>query len=651
MKKTLLPLALCFLFSLQCHSQRWLWAVEGKTESDCWGLAIDGNANAYITGPYYDTARFDTTLLRGSYWQTFLAKFDGSGNVKWGVTSHGLSSSCWSEGIEATCDKSNNVIICGVFGDTVTIGNDTLRSTSNLYVDDLYLAKFNSNGNLTWAWQSTAPSTNSGGSMGLTIATDKFNSIYMAGEYSDTTTFGPYTFNTSMWNNAFLAKFDSNGNVLWVSSSNSPSIYCEACTYGCTVDDSGYIYVTGFFVDTVSFGPYTLTTNQPYSQYTTVAATYLVKYDKMGNVVWAWQSQCGTASSYSIGYSVLTDNTQNVYITGTIYDSVFFGPYRLMGNNTMEDGGDIFLAKFSPNGNLQWVHPSHSDSGGWSGYSLYKDTLNHIYFSGGGENRSRLANVSFGGASFTIPSSCFEPSFIMKLDTSGNSVCTSMITGGGDDMNSIVCNPSGTYVYVSGDLADSTIFTKDTLEGGEEFPFIARWQACECAHGKIIIQSTDTVCSIAGAIQIFPSPPGGKLSGNGVFGSFFYPDSANIGQYNYIHYYFTDSSGCLGTAIDSVYVENCAGVPVIKNNIRVNTFPNPSNGLFTVALRYAELVSASQTIIIYNVLGQPVYSATLKQVQGDNLIDISSQPSGIYFYREITEDGNLLGEGKVVIEK
>ena len=50
-------------------------------------------------------------------------------------------------------------------------------------------------------------------------------------------------------------------------------------------------------------------------------------------------------------------------------------------------------------------------------------------------------------------------------------------------------------------------------------------------------------------------------------------------------------------------------------------------------------------------MGQEIYSATLKQVQGDNLISLSSQPNGIYFYRIVEQNSNLIGEGKLIIQK
>jgi len=97
---------------------------------------------------------------------------------------------------------------------------------------------------------------------------------------------------------------------------------------------------------------------------------------------------------------------------------------------------------------------------------------------------------------------------------------------------------------------------------------------------------------------------------------------------------------------------NPTGINEISNSSSFNIYPNPNNGIFTLSVSHAELVSASQTTIeIYNVMGQRIYNATLKQVQGDNSIDISNQPAGIYLYRVLNMDGGLAGEGKLVIAK
>ncbi len=130
----------------------------------------------------------------------------------------------------------------------------------------------------------------------------------------------------------------------------------------------------------------------------------------------------------------------------------------------------------------------------------------------------------------------------------------------------------------------------------------------------------------------------------------------------------TDANGCMQSVCVNIPVST--GESEIKGESeKVKVYPNPNTGIFTVALSHPELarpdesvgrVSASQpTIEIYNVLGQQIYFATLNQVQpartgtggGDNLIDLSDKPNGIYFYRVLRENGDLIGEGKVIIEK
>ena len=61
--------------------------------------------------------------------------------------------------------------------------------------------------------------------------------------------------------------------------------------------------------------------------------------------------------------------------------------------------------------------------------------------------------------------------------------------------------------------------------------------------------------------------------------------------------------------------------------------PNPGNGIFTINIKEYEL-------IIYNVFGEKVYSLT--QQINNSVIDISSQPSGVYFLQVITGEGVMV---------
>ena len=116
-----------------------------------------------------------------------------------------------------------------------------------------------------------------------------------------------------------------------------------------------------------------------------------------------------------------------------------------------------------------------------------------------------------------------------------------------------------------------------------------------------------------------------------------------------------DSMGVVHNIFDRLYAgDSCnitAGYTTIADVYEVKLYPNPNTGVFTVSY-HAELVSASQPLIeIYNVLGEQVYNATLKQVQGDNSINITNQPNGVYLYRVINKDAAILLSGRLIIQK
>lgn len=85
-------------------------------------------------------------------------------------------------------------------------------------------------------------------------------------------------------------------------------------------------------------------------------------------------------------------------------------------------------------------------------------------------------------------------------------------------------------------------------------------------------------------------------------------------------------------------VSECTGLAKIENNsINVSIYPNPNAGEFTVEL------SQETSVNIVNGIGQVVYS---KMLNGDNKINLSNQPAGIYFVQ--LKQGNATKTLKVV---
>jgi len=92
------------------------------------------------------------------------------------------------------------------------------------------------------------------------------------------------------------------------------------------------------------------------------------------------------------------------------------------------------------------------------------------------------------------------------------------------------------------------------------------------------------------------------------------------------------------------------GINQISRTDNFTVFPNPNNGVFTIQMLNGQVSITNSEIRIYNVLGENIYTNSFKTYNSQFKIDLSTQPSGVYFYRIINESGNSSGKGKFVIQ-
>jgi trimeric autotransporter adhesin len=83
-------------------------------------------------------------------------------------------------------------------------------------------------------------------------------------------------------------------------------------------------------------------------------------------------------------------------------------------------------------------------------------------------------------------------------------------------------------------------------------------------------------------------------------------------------------------------------------NSQITVYPNPGNGMFVFKIINKQL--SPGIIEISNMLGEKVLTTKLNN-QNNEMLDLSSQPNGVYFYRVVTDIGAAISEGKLVIEK
>jgi hypothetical protein len=311
-----------------------LWAKSaGGTNTD-FGISIftGVGGNVYLAGFFYSSSiTFGTTILSntGSA-DIFLVKYDVSGNELW-AKSEGGTYSDWGYGIST--DAAENVYLTGYFlSSSITFGTTALTNAgSNSW--DMFIAKYDSSGNVLWA--KSAGGTND--EKGNSISSDADNNVHVTGIFeSPTIIFGTTTLTNAGGEDVFIVKYDSSGNVLWAKSAGDIN---DDRGYDNYTDVVGNVYVLGSFTsDSINFGATTLTN----AGIVIGADLFIVKYDPSGNLLWA-KSAGGT--DYEEGYGVSTDTSgENVYVTG-----YFISPTITFVTTTLTNvgDGDVFIAKLA----------------------------------------------------------------------------------------------------------------------------------------------------------------------------------------------------------------------------------------------------------------------------------------------------------------
>jgi len=128
------------------------------------------------------------------------------------------------------------------------------------------------------------------------------------------------------------------------------------------------------------------------------------------------------------------------------------------------------------------------------------------------------------------------------------------------------------------------------------------------------------------------SPTGGTYSGAGVAGTLFTPSVAGVGAH-VVTYTFADSNACSNTATQTITVNSCAGVEEYGFSNTISIYPNPTSGMFNIAISNAtfnELV-----IAVTDIQGRLVYSLSDKNIALDynKSINLEGLAKGIYYIK------------------
>ena len=352
-------------------------------------VAVDGAGNVLVTGNFTGTVDFGGgPLVSAGGSDIFVAKFDSNGVHLWSQR-FGAPGGNGDFGFGVAVDPSGNVVVTGLFENTVDFGGGPLVSAGG---SDIFLAKFDAAGNHLW-------SQRFGGTESLYFPTDKPFDVAIDGAGNVLVTgffVGPVDFGggpiTSFGRDIFLAKFDAAGNHLW--SQGFGDATGGGRGDGVAIDGAGNVFVTGAFEGQMDFGGGPLTAVS--------SDFFLAKYDEDGNHLW---SQNFSSTDLDQGFDVAIDGAGNVLVTGQFCGTMDFGGGPLVSAGE----SSIFLAKYDAAGNYLWSQ--HFGDAAGVVRSVAIDGAGNVLVTG-----DFWGTVDFGGGPLVAADS-YTDIFLAKFET------------------------------------------------------------------------------------------------------------------------------------------------------------------------------------------------------------------------------------------
>ncbi len=510
-------------------------------------------------------------------------------------------------------DSRGDVYIAGMFQGTADFDpGPAVVNLTPVGDIDIFVAKFDSSGNLLWA------KALGGGSddRGEAITLDALGNVYIAGFFNAYADFDPgpasFVLTSSSGNAAFVCKLSNAGDFVWARSFTGAGF---ASAHAVKIDGLGNVYTTGVFGGTTDFDP-----GAGVMDLTPVpgaCSAFISRLDKDGNFNWARQID---GSPGAEGYDLAVDDFGYLYTVGFFKGILDVDPGPAILNIASAGELDVFISRWDTAGNFLWA----KTIGGLRddiGSEVAVDKKGGVYLTG---SFGDTVDFDPGPVVHQLTSPLYYQGFLLRLDSSGSFTWAKSL--GGNFGHAIVAGNDDIF------LADEfgSLAPVDFDPGPDTFMLRSRGGSDVCISRFTATGSFVSAVSFGGGS--FDQANAIALDGYGsvyTIGNFSSPCDFDPGTGDYT----LGSSGLADAFIHKMsYSPLGVGDSKLLRNSR-SIYPNPTTGqLFIEGTSSGEV-----NVLIMDVLGRNVFAS---QFRGGTAVsmDISHIPAGVFLLR--IQDGN-----------
>lgn len=312
---------------------QWVQQLRGTSTDRINGIAITEDNSIFIVGEFRNTLYYNNdSLVSQGRLDVFVAKLDSSGQFQWAFSA-GSSQDDSAHDIDIL--SNGNLVLTGYFQMELPWGPDTLRTNTSR---DVFVSCFAPDGTALWASFLNGPGVDESNS----IATDSSNCLYIMGSFRDFLYPNGNVVQSEGGVDAFLAKYDSTGQLLWTEIMGGPA--GDQGRY-VTVDVEQNVIAGGWISSYLS-----IPSNLTFIVGDQEEDIFAVKYRPNGDLIWA--KVIGGTFDERI-YAIDTDQNGDIYFMGTL-DSLLIINRDSLRNRHLSRPTDIFVLKYDSTGNYKW---------------------------------------------------------------------------------------------------------------------------------------------------------------------------------------------------------------------------------------------------------------------------------------------------------